>query len=747
VDRETTTALRETHPGLRTWRDPLDGTLYAWFADGRAELPEGFSEVTVRVDEAPSIFKRMLMDAVEARFEQLGFERKRFAFVNYGAGSLMGKVPSLAAAEREPIGIYPKLVPRVHYTWNTSGRLIMGLVIDVLYTTRLDVPAAEWVAAGLQADLKNAYVVLLPDAPEAEAHPHLAGRSLGRVELIRGDRVRLTDPRDVDLTELPLTSVAPEPTRMNLAAYLRAHHRAAWEKGKRPLRRRLDELVRPRRRHQLANAAVFERLMKNMPDGIPVHGGLSVRFEQMLRVGGSQVPVTSLREPEYSFDPVERRVARRVDVGLKAYGPFDHRGAHRSARVLVVALEENRREVEAAFRKFEAGIKTRDKVFGGLMPMYRLAGLNVTYAFAPKTGSREMVRYADATTEAIRSAESRGKGQSKFDLVVTVTHARFRDLPDSENPYFQTKALALVLDGVPTQSVTIEKLRLRDDALQYVLNTMALACYAKLGGTSHVLNVVSQEDDATELVFGIGRAMIGVDRHAGREETIGFATVFRANGQYLYNDCTPYCERDNYEVALEETIKNAVDSVARFEGLEDGAKLRLIFHVPRRPGKHEERAVVNAMGKLPRFEVDFALVHVNDDHHFHSFDLGNPKGKGRWREKPEAALMTRRGLCMALGPDERLLTFVGTDQYRGYGSPGPLLVRLDGRSTMKDIDYIAQQLYLMSSMNMGSLNPGVAPATITYAEKLARLTGHLRGVQQWTVDLIHQKLSRKLWFV
>lgn len=380
--------------------------------------------------------------------------------------------------------------------------------------------------------------------------------------------------------------------------------------------------------------------------------------------------------------------------------------------------------------------------------MYRLRAVEVVHAFAPRNGSQEMARYAHAASEAIRNAAAREPGQSKFDLVVTVTHERFRDLPDSENPYFQTKALALVLDGVATQAIFIENLRRRDASLQYILNTMALACYAKMGGTSHVLDVREEDDDVTELVFGVARAMVGEGRHAAhREETIGFATVFRANGQYLYNDCTPYCERHRYEVALEQTVIGAVEKVAAFQGLGDGAKLRLIFHVPRRPGKHEERAIMNALGKLPRFKVDFALVHVNDDHHFQAFDISNTRGRGRRGEKAEAALMTQRGLCMALGPEERLVTFVGVDQYRGFGSPGPVLVRLDRRSTIKDVDYLAQQLYQLSFMNVGSLNPGFGPATIGYAEKLAQLTGHLRGHEKWSVDLIHQKLGRRLWFV
>jgi hypothetical protein len=237
-------------------------------------------------------------------------------------------------------------------------------------------------------------------------------------------------------------------------------------------------------------------------------------------------------------------------------------------------------------------------------------------------------------------------------------------------------------------------------------------------------------------------------RFGDSEETIGFATVFRANGEYLYNDSTPYCEGSSYEAELEETIKRAVSAVAGFEALQDGAKLRLIFHVPRRAGRKEELAILNAVGKMPRFKIEFALLHINDDHHIQVFDTANVQPQSRLgAPKPEGKFLAPRGLSIGIGPRERLVTFVGVDQYKGNGLPLPLRVTLDRRSTFKDIDYMAQQLYSLAFMNVGSLTPAAQPATILYAEKLARLTAHLRGIQKWTVDLITRYLGRKLWFI
>jgi hypothetical protein len=360
-----------------------------------------------------------------------------------------------------------------------------------------------------------------------------------------------------------------------------------------------------------------------------------------------------------------------------------------------------------------------------------------------------MKRYAEAVTSAISQASDRAEQNSKFDLVLVVISAAHRKLPNSENPYLQTKALALVLDGTPTQAITMEKLRKNDYDLQYILNTMALACYAKLGGTSHVLKLSGTAPDGpTELVFGIGRALNLEGRRFGRhDETVGFATVFRANGEYLYNDSTPYCDETAYERALEATIRRTVEKVAAFEQLPRGSAIRLIFHVPRRPGQREAKAILNAVGKLPEFVVEFALLHVNDDHNVQLYDIGDPRRSDVNYEKKTGAQMPARGWSVYLGPRERLVTFIGPSQYRGQGTPTPLRITLDKRSTFRDIEYLSQQLFLMSFMNVGSLNPGTMPATIAYAERLAHLTGSLRGVQQWTVDLIQTKLSRRLWFV
>ena len=752
-------AIRTKYPGLQTWRDRDDSSrLYIWHPVQPLMVPPtGFTEVTVALEESPQLFQRLVTDAVATRLRDAGFQEKGAdGWVNYKKPGLFAKVPALAAVTAEDaIGIYPKIVTDVFFTRNAADELVLGLVVDVLYTTRMDVTAAEWVAAGLEGDVRGAYVVLVKDSPEAARFPQLIGRVIGRIDGLRADRAVLTDLRDPALAEVPLASIAPEPTRINLGRYLHTRYEKAFDAGEKALTEQLRTLVRPQTRHRYARAFALERLQPQqgpLAAGLPLLPGLTVRLGEMVRIGPTTFPVRRLREPEYSFDRAGDKFARRVDDGLRRHGPYDSQQMRRRTfRLLVVAPIENKGDVTVALQKLLGGVSTPKNVFTGLRGMYRMANLQVTTVYAEGGSGAPMQRYAEAVNRALREAPAVPAGEPTFDLVLTIIHEAHRALPDSENPYFQTKALALIAPGlgVPTQAITIEKLRTADKDLQYILNTMAVACYAKMGGTSHVLNVPQAEpDDPTELIFGVGRSVRRVGRFGDAEETIGFATVFRANGEYLVNDCTPYCDDDIYERALEDTIRRTVERVATFEQLTDGSPLRLIFHVPRRPGQREERAILNAVGKLPRFQIDFAILHVNDDHHLQLFDLANtsPKTYGGYTKK-EAALLPARGLDVTIGPRERLLTFIGVDQYRGHGSPAPLRLTLHKRSKFKDLDYLTQQLFLLSFMNAGTLNPGIAPVTVTYAEKLASLAGKLRGVHQLTVEFIQRRLGRKLWFV
>jgi argonaute-like protein len=724
--------LRETTPGLRTWRN--DSVLYAWNMDG-APYPEGFETVVVRFEENPALFKRLLNDAVRARFRTLGFTEKRRAFVNYEKASLLGAIPGLAAAGAESIGIYPKIIADGWYTRTAKDELTLGLVVDVLYTTRLDLSVSEWFAAGLREEIVGEYVTLLRDSPEALAYPALVGRVIGRVSGIRTGNLVLTDRREKALVEVATSSAAPEATRRLLELYLAARYKNEFKTAAPALKQKLTELVRPETRYRLMIKAV-ERL-DAVAEPLQLLPGLTATLKAPMRVAHDTFPVRELTGPTYSFDRAGNKLERKIDTGLQKFGPYDRESMSRqSPRLLVVGPADHKGEIEVVVKKFLDGIKS-STIFAGLRSMYRLDRLDVRIEYARVSNDAPMAGYIEAVRSATRQASP------PFDVALIVIRQEHRALPDSENPYFQTKGFMLGVEGTPTQAITVEKLRSRDYDLQYILNTAALALYAKLGGTSHVLRL-DEKDSPTELVFGVGRAITRKERFGITEETIGFTTVFRANGEYLYNDCTPYCEGDDYERALEEAVRRSVERVAAFEQLPAGSPLRLVFHIHRRTGRREVGPILNAIHKLPQFNIEFALLHVNEDHHLQFFEMQSRSLRGGTKE---VACVPPRGLSISVGANERLVSFVGPKQYRGLGAPTPLKIALDAKSTFTDLEYLTQQLYLLSFMSARSLSPGIKPATISYSEQLARITGHLRGVQAWTLDLVQKKLGEKLWFI
>jgi hypothetical protein len=752
-------SLRNRYPSYVVWPDRTDSSrLYLWSAHEVTEkAPNGFTEVTVRLGENPFLFERLLQDAVEGRLRQLGFQRRRYReFVNFFKGNLLDRIEPLSNAIQEPIGIYPKVIIDAFFTASVNEEIVIGIVVDVLYATRLEVPVAEWLAAGVGLDNRDVYVKLLSGTPEAQVHPDLVGLTIGRIAQVKGDWVDLDDLRDRGLHRVGSPSIVPEPRREYLHEYLEARYQQGFARGKQDLAKRFRKLISPKEKHRLIKSLVTERLMKpkrtDLVEPLLLLPGLVASFSDMQAATESAdtFRVLPFQRPSYSFDPAGNKTSRRPDEGLQSYGPYSQeRTRDQKHRILVVAPAEHKGVVQRAMTKLRQGIKIpgQRQVFTGLGKMYRLPHLQFDEHYFPLSRTAPMKSYGDAIHQALIDI---GREDECYDLVLVVIRDDFEQLPDSENPYYQCKGFLLqTTPAIPTQALKIEKLRATDYNLQYILNTVALACYAKMGGTPYVLR--TPVGGPTELVFGIGRAVLRKSRFGAGEQTIGFSTVFRANGEYVYNDCTPYCDQDDYAVHLEETVRRTVKQVAGFEQISDGDKLRLIFHVYKRTGKKEIRAIRNAIGKLTRYDIEYALVHVNEDHHFHVFDReckGCRKGYGeRWYFDTSSALLPQRGVSVRLGPRERLITFIGPQQYLGYGCPTPIRITLDKTSTFRDLDYLTQQLFELSFMSARSLTPGIKPVTVLYSEFLADLTGHLRAVQEWTVKLIQQKLNRRLWFI
>jgi len=92
---------------------------------------------------------------------------------------------------------------------------------------------------------------------------------------------------------------------------------------------------------------------------------------------------------------------------------------------------------------------------------------------------------------------------------------------DSLYSLIKTKLLA---NGIPCQAMRVEKLYLPSDQFQWILANIALATYAKVGGTPWVI----QARERPGIVLGMSRAM---DKE--RRIIVGFTTIFKHNGDFI----------------------------------------------------------------------------------------------------------------------------------------------------------------------------------------------------------------------
>ena len=96
-------------------------------------------------------------------------------------------------------------------------------------------------------------------------------------------------------------------------------------------------------------------------------------------------------------------------------------------------------------------------------------------------GTREATSYREACLRALQGP--------KPDLAIVVIEERFKQFVGDNDPYLVAKSVFLS-QGVPVQEVEIETIRVPPElqsSTPYVLDNIALASYAKLGGTPFVM--------------------------------------------------------------------------------------------------------------------------------------------------------------------------------------------------------------------------------------------------------------------
>lgn len=445
-----------------------------------------------------------------------------------------------------------------------------------------------------------------------------------------------------------------------------------------------------------------------------------------------------LSEPTYVFDFGGDKTHRFADPGLNEFGPFDSEGfTPKFPRIAVVAPKRYQGAVEGFMSSFRNGVRGAKAFSQGFVRKYRLT--DCTLVFTTFDGDVcDAAAYRQACLNALA-------GDEPLDLAVVITSADQEHLTGNASPYLVAKS-TFMSQGVPVQEFQVENID-RDD-IAHPLNTMALACYAKLGGTPYVISV-PRRPMAQELVFGIGSAHVRRNRMGPPDRFVGITTVFNSDGNYLVSNASREAPYEHYPQELLRALQVCIEEVKERNGWQPKDMIRLIFHVFKPLKDRETRAVKELVERLMKeyAGVEFAFLHVSDQHPWMVFDrCSSGVRQGR---HVKGQFIPDRGHAVRIGRSELLVSVSGARDLKLplQGAPRPLLLKLHDESTFTDLDYLAGQMYRFTAMSWRRPYPSSQPVTILYSDLIAGMLGQLRQVTNWNSDMISTKLRWSRWFL
>src|ERR1043165_4055977 len=626
----------------------------------------------------------------------------------------------------------------------------LGLVLDVNTSNLLDLSVADLITAGV--DVTGKYVCKLVEPTEDGVRPR--PEILGAVSHIVDGQIALVDSDG--LASVSVRDATLEPRQENLEAVVRSMHPTEATR----LLERVRQLRSPYasangKRDQLC--ATLDRLRKLHE--FRIGGGLTAKLGELLQGSDQQFPaIITTTRPTILVGAQGRNTSEYPDRGVREFGPYKYMHNERNEPVIVVVCERQHRGRVEQFaealrngfpdREWEDAVrgetKPRENPFrGGLLGKFRLG--RATFEFEEVTGT---------SAEEYRRAVSRvlERLPATPHLALVQTRRDFASVEGQRNPYFVAKA-AFMSGGVPVQSIFIETIESPSVTLAYVLNNVAVACYAKLNGIPWVLS--TRAPSSHELVIGMGYAEAAASRLAERMRFVGITTMFQGDGRYIVWGLTREVEFAEYADALLESLRTTIHHIRTVNSWQRGDHVRLIFHVYK-PLKHREIDAVKALVQdmlADEFRVQYAFIDVS---HYHAYQLFDPtsEGKlyradnGRWRRKGVG--VPARGVCLQLGPRTALLTLTGSSDLKTeeQGMPRPLLIEVHDSSDFDDLSYLARQIYHFTYMSWRSFFPCTEPVTIAYSRLIARALGNLKAVDGWNSSVLTVgQLRNSKWFL
>lgn len=448
------------------------------------------------------------------------------------------------------------------------------------------------------------------------------------------------------------------------------------------------------------------------------------------------------RTPTFIFDHASTKTETSYpDKGLNTFGPYDSVTFDtKSPNILCICHKDNRGYFTKFLAELRDGIPTSSYFKKGLQKKYDLNQVNFIV--------KEVAYYDQAEyLKIIR------ENDSKPDAAIIEIPGEWRGLSDSQNPYYSIKAKLLSFE-IPVQYVTYDRVR---NYNEYILNSIALQLYAKMGGTPWVLP--SSRSIDREIIIGIGHSWVRQGRFSGAASTrvVGITTFLSSDGQYLLSDKAKDVLYEEYFGELLRSLKSSISRLEEEQGWNEGDTIRLIFHIFK-PIKNVEFDVVKKLvTDIQKYRIQFAFITIGKKHPFLMFDpqqngiakYGNIKGE----------FIPNRGSNIFVDSTTCIIQMLGAKELKteshAMSSPIQIKIRTPDKNAVDhaddfmftDLSYIVQQIYSFTYLSWRSFLPGEQPATMFYSTLISKLLSRLRNVAGWDSDSLNYKLKRKKWFL
>jgi len=720
-----------------------DGSIYISNKDGDENIPLGtLTEKSTygNHEVTASLIKHLFFRTFNDRFADYNYtpvDFYPFRFLSKRKDIISKSLPNCLQNKIA----YKKLIEVQLRLTQIGGVKRFGFVVSIRHNWIFEKSCAELHSEGY--DLKGIDVLLSGSLPGLQSILAPNEEFIGVIQEVSGTKAKVETNEGV--REYSLEELFIKKTKFNIGNYL-TFATSQQECAK------VLKIVESKR-SEIYNAKNLYNEIQKIAERLFVDNGLPVLFQNKdsfcFTVNSKPLAVTNtieLKTPDFIFNYAATRINKtNPDTGLTDYGPYDSINFDiKSPKVLCICNKTNRGYFSSFLSNLKDGMPASKYFKKGLLKKYDLQDVVFDIKEIQSNNASDYLN-------TIKNYDD----DNKPHLALIEIPAFFRECGDKTNPYYRIKAKLLSLE-IPVQYITCENVKNHN---QYILNSIALQIYAKLGGTPWVLP--SQRSVDREIIIGIGHNWLRRNPYKGAEQSrvVGITTFLESDGQYLLGDKVKDVPFENYFDELLKSLKRSIKRLATEQGWTKGDTIRLIFHIFK-PIKNTEFDVISQLIKeTPEYKIKFAFVTISKTHPYLLFDP-EQIGVSKYDGTIKGEFIPNRASNIFLDSETCIVQMFGAKELKtekhGMSTPIQIKIRTPqgkyGNNELNDLlyydlSYITQQIFSFTYLSWRNFLPGEIPATMLYSNLISKLLGKMRDVPGWDSDKLNYSLKRKKWFL